>query len=107
MKRNYVLVKEELNWADECDFYSSSIFIKEEFEKLLKDIHSYWIDDIEICFGTNEDDYYSKEEFLDSISITEISEEEKEVLTKFGFDQFGNPKFRQMALYARKMNENI
>jgi hypothetical protein len=84
----YYLVIESNDYADEFDIEGFKVFKSENEESLEIQL----IDDQEFpCekyFGTNEAiEFETKEDFLESLSIVEITEEELKVLKKlFGKD---------------------
>ena len=73
------------NYADEFDVNGSVVFDDEDWELWLQAIE-YISLPYEFYFGTNEGiQYWTKEEFLDTLNVIDITEEEFKVLEKFGY----------------------
>jgi hypothetical protein len=84
------LVKEDSCWADEFDLEGFKI-IEAETKELVEEILLKGREfPCEIYFGSNEcQEYESKEEFLNDISISEISDNDAEVLLRLLGTHFG------------------
>lgn len=94
----YILIKYEDDYCDEFDVKGfSAICFKSELEyieyvKYLERIRTEIVEEISLCFGTNEVIYYENgEEFLETLSIEEITEAQYNVisqlkLTSYGYD---------------------
>lgn len=72
-----ILVKMDYCWSDEFDVKSLWVTTKEEFDKFKDELLKLDInEDVEIYFGTNEFvSFYSAEDIINSLIVTEISED--------------------------------
>ena len=80
----YFIVKQQCDYADEFYTNGLQLFEAESRQKLIKDLVP---EDIkfptEKWFGTNEAiEFYTKEDYLNSLKITEITEEEYKITQK-------------------------
>jgi hypothetical protein len=76
MKEKYVLVKLFANYADEFDTYSLWVTTEEEYNNFIDKISKSKEEDVEVCFGTNEDiTFFNSEDLLDQLEVKTISEE--------------------------------
>lgn len=83
------LVKWDDNWADEMDICGFVIMTDEEYKEFNQYVNNIFVP-FEISVGTNEElNYENGEDFLRSITVKEITEEETKVLDKF----FKNNKY--------------
>lgn len=99
----YYLLNFTDNYADEFDVYGFKVLTQEEYEKgkinseeafkmRLENVRSNHKRDkcVEISFGTNEwVEYYKFEDYMKTIKVTEINEDEYNVLAKL-FGKYGN-----------------
>ena len=77
-----VLVKWSDNWADEMDIEGFIIDDKEKVEEWLNNMKSI-TRHFDICIGTNEDvDYDNGEQFAETISVIDITEEDEKLLKR-------------------------
>jgi len=91
-KEQLYYVSYSSNWADEMDIEGGQIMtksIKDKFFKLVKER----IEDggYSVYVGSNESiEYDTFKKFKADFEITEITDEEAETLSKFGFDSHGH-----------------
>lgn len=99
----YYLLNFTDNYADEFDVYGFKVLTEEEYKKgkidseeafrlRMEDTRANHRGDksVQISFGTNEwVEYYRFEDYLKSFKVTEISEDEYNVLAKL-FGKYGN-----------------
>lgn len=100
----YLLIKFQKDYADEFDVYGFLACHEKEWLHHLEYAKNYFIeqakegyDSVNVCFGTNEEfEYQDIKEYISSYEITEITEEEFNILNKLfpksSFDKsnFGN-----------------
>ena len=101
MEKHYLLQFED-NYADEFDAYGSVIINEDQY----KDVYSVveeaintedyskldedYASDVYVGLGSNEDiEYEDIADLMNCINCTELTDEEYNVLTKFGFDDVG------------------
>lgn len=89
--KNY-LIKFVADWADEMDVHGICIMSEDELNKF----KTYWRkwfkenDSFSCYVGSNEElEFYSLEDFEDTLEIHEVNDTEMAVLKKFGLDDFG------------------
>lgn len=100
----YYLLNFTDNYADEFDVYGFKVLTEEEYLKQKESSEKAFElrleaaknskygpnDCVEIGFGTNESvEFYSFENYMDSIKVMEINEDEYNVLAKL-FKSYGN-----------------
>lgn len=91
--KKYKLVKFDDNWADEMDISGYIIMESDKWEKIENNLKNYK-DRIYVGFGTNEDnDYRNGKEFLNTIDVKNITEEEIKTLKKLLGSEYGNTSF--------------
>ena len=71
----YLLVKLDMNWADEFDVNAFWVTTQNRYDQFLRTIIEYdFSDNDELYFGTNEYiNFESKEELFNSLVVTEIT----------------------------------
>ena len=92
-----VLIKWSDNWADEMDIEGFVIDDKDKAEKWFNNMKSI-TRHFDICIGTNEEiDYHDGEQFVETISIIDMTEEDEKSLRKlFGINNgYGFTSFYQ------------
>lgn len=78
----YFLIDWTMNWADEINIYSAEVMTEEELNSAKTKLNNFDPKkEICICFGSNEDDYYTVE------SIKEFLNEAKEI-TEVEYNSF-------------------
>jgi|SRR6185369_5874980 len=84
-----LLIKFDNNYADEFDVEGFLVLSQQDWEKhqeLAKKVFKQKGGEVEVGFGTNEAvSYYSLEDYLSSFDVTEITQEQYQVL----WDLFG------------------
>ena len=105
MEKHYLLQFED-NYADEFNAYGSVIIDEDQYnsmysvvEKAVKTedyskLDKDYTTDVWVGLGTNEDICYDTiADLIDQVRCTELTEEEYNVLMKFGFNGFGFTSF--------------
>ena len=88
LNKNYLVIFDG-NYADEFDVSGFDIKSGSTLSKIFDNLENY-DDRISIYFGTNEDlEFESGQELLDSLTITELSDSDKEVLKRLFGGAFG------------------
>lgn len=91
----YLLVKYEANWADEIDVSGFTVLTKEQWDQNVERIKRHFDEESELtCYiGTNEQiDYYNADEALQDFKVTEITDEQAEVLHQLFGRSWGSVK---------------
>lgn len=118
MEKHYLLQFDD-NYADEFNVYGSVIIDEdqhkyfyseveqavktEDYSKLDEDYTS----DVCVMLGTNEDiEYKDIADLMNQVTCTELTEEEYNVLMKFGFDDFGFTDFWDTIAEAVAIDED-
>lgn len=84
-----VLIEFNGNWADEIDVCGFSVKTTEEWEKDKALIEAYEREII-LCIGTNEElEFENGQDFLNCLTVTEISDASEKVITKYFGDSYG------------------
>ena len=95
----YVLIKTQADYADEFDVYGLEVIESDKcalmskaiLDKLKKGNSS------ELYFGTNEElAFKSQDDFLDFFDFEPITEEVKNILEKYGLNDYGNGMFQRL-----------
>ena len=95
MTQQKVLLTWKSNWADEMDIYGFVITTDHQWETYKKNVKEK-DEEFTLCIGTNEDIYYNNgTELLSEISVSKLSDQEVDIISKnigtlFGFTQFFN-----------------
>jgi len=83
------------NWADEMDIEGFVITNLDEAKEWYESMKNY-NENFEICIGTNEEIYYQNgEEFIKTITLRKLSEENFSILNETIGDKFGHTSFYQ------------
>lgn len=98
-----ILVKFNDNYADEFDVDGFMVISKNQFDKDVELVKKWFADygDAEFYFGTNEAlSYDDFDDWFNSFSVTEITDDEAQVLTKlFGNSWSNRVEFGTMNAY--------
>lgn len=105
MEKHYLLTFTD-NWADEFDAYGSVIIDEDQYKYLYSVVEQAvksedysqldddYTSDVYVGLGSNEDiEYEDIADLMNQVECTELSEEEYNVLMKFGFDDYGFTSF--------------
>lgn len=88
-----VLINFSDDWADEMNIDGWVIMEEEEWKEIKKKVAAkkgY----ISVGFGTNEDNEYSNgKDFLNTLEVTKLSDDEYSVLNKIFGESYGNTGF--------------
>ena len=86
-----VLLKFEVDYADEFDVYGLSVLDKNEWEEKKEFIREQQDYPYEFGFGTNEGILFeTPDDFMNAIKVIEITDEEAEVFNKYKLKNFGH-----------------
>ena len=105
MKKHYIL-KFDDNYADEFYAHGSVIIDENQYKyfysvveqavntKDYSKLHEDYTSDVCVGLGSNEYiEYDNIADLMDSVKCTELTEDEYDILMKFGFDNFGFTDF--------------
>lgn len=105
MEKHYLLQFED-NYADEFDAYGSVIIDEDQYKYLYSVVKQAvttedystldedYTSDVYVGLGSNEDiEYNDIADFMNQVTCTELTEDEYNVLMKFGFDDYGFTSF--------------
>jgi len=93
-EEKYFLVKWEGNWADEADFIGFTTMNEENWIQYKNRLEKHE-ESFEFSVGTNEEvEYENGKELLRDIRITEINENECDVINKI-FGYYGHCQFTE------------
>lgn len=105
MEKHYLLQFED-NYADEFDAHGSVIIDEDQYKYLYEvvaqavntedysTLDEDYTSDVYVGLGSNEDIQYDDiADLMNQVTCTELTEKEYNVLTKFGFDDFGFTSF--------------
>ena len=83
MTTKFVMVDFAGNWADECDFYGFKVMKRSEWDNHVKAIKALPdTKEIRIGYGTNEDEHYTKEGYLELFNVKDVADEEIVILQR-------------------------
>ena len=118
MAKHYLLQFRD-DYADEFDAYGSVIIDEDQYnsmysvvEKAVKTkdyskLHEDFTSDVWVGLGTNEDICYDDiADLMDQVRCTELTDDEYNVLKKFGFDRFGFTSFWDMIADAVVLDDD-
>lgn len=105
MEKHYLLQFED-NYADEFDAHGSVIIDEDQYKHLYEvvaqavntedysNLDEDYTSEVYVGLGSNEDiEYEDIADLMNQVTCTELTEEEYNALTKFGFDDFGFTSF--------------
>ena len=105
MEKHYLLQFND-NYADEFDAYGSVIIDEDQHKYFYSEVEQAvssedysnldedYTSDVYVGLGSNEDiEYEDIADLMNQVTCTELSEEEYNVLMKFGFDDYGFTSF--------------
>jgi hypothetical protein len=85
-----LLIKWRGNWADEINLNGFMIYDSDAWQTLSNDIAAYE-KSFSVCVGTNEDiEYDNGKCLLQNMSVTELTDDEANVLAKLFSSCYGN-----------------
>ena len=103
MEKSNYLLKYRDNWADEFDVNGCVIISEDTYKdiylKLENAVETYDTSNLNtdymcVYIGSNENiEYESLDDFMNTISCRELSDEEARVLSDFGFSSYGHTGF--------------
>jgi hypothetical protein len=91
--KTHVVAQASKDWADEfsCEFFG--VYTREKWNDLVEKLRKAWEkrdSSVEISFGTNESlEFADFQEWFESFTVAEISEEEADFLTRTFGQTFG------------------
>ena len=99
MKR--FLIKTEYDYSDEFDVSGMRIVSEDELEKINRNIDNVKNYPMTCCFGTNEElEFIDPDDVKHGLTITEISEEEEDIIVKLFGPGFGFvPSFEEFTQF--------
>lgn len=105
MEKHYLLQFND-NYADEFDAYGSVIIDEDQHKYFYSEVEQAvssedysnldedYTSDVYVGLGSNEDiEYEDIADLMNQVKCTELTEEEYNVLMKFGFDDYGFTSF--------------
>ena len=105
MEKHYILQFND-NYADEFDAYGSVIIDEDQYKYFYSVVEQAvnsedyskldadYTSDVYVGLGSNEDiEYEDIADLMNQVTCTELTDDEYNVLTKFGFDDFGFTDF--------------
>jgi hypothetical protein len=90
MKKDYVLIKFSKYWADEFIVQGCKTMEEEKWHKIVEALMSIKDKTFSYYFGTNEGfEELKVEEYIKSLEVTLITEEDHKLIKTLGLDNFG------------------
>lgn len=92
MINSMLLVQFSDNWADEMDVEGGILMTQDEYSKFITAAKKALANEksVDFVIGTNEWITYSNfKDFEGTLKVTEVTDEEAEVLKKFHLDKYG------------------